>query len=124
MKELKELIAFRRLNKENEEVNVAYTKIATLLEVLVTLFVESVICVILGYGGWLVWRGQFNAGQLVEYIGYFEAIVWPIMAISMLIEKTSRGQGIAEPHYRASGCAHRRGGPRRRRRPARPARRH
>ena len=92
VKELKELIAFRKLNKQNEEINVTYTKIATLLEVLVTLFVESVICVILGYGGWLVWRGQFNAGQLVEYIGYFEAIVWPIMAISMLIEKTSRGK--------------------------------
>ncbi len=28
----------------------------------------------------------------MEYIGYFEAIVWPIMAISMLIEKTSRGK--------------------------------
>ena len=92
VKELKELIAFRKLNKENEEINVTYTKIATLLEVLVTLFVESVICVILGYGGWLVYRGQFNAGQLVEYIGYFEAIVWPIMAISMLIEKTARGK--------------------------------
>ena len=92
VKELKELMAFRKLNKENEEINVAYTKIATLLEVLVTLFVESVICVILGYGGWLVYRGQFNAGQLVEYIGYFEAIVWPIMAISMLIEKTARGK--------------------------------
>ena len=92
VKELKELMAFRKLNKENEEINVTYTKIATLLEVLVTLFVESVICVILGYGGWLVYRGQFNAGQLVEYIGYFEAIVWPIMAFSMLIEKTARGK--------------------------------
>ena len=92
VKELKELMAFRKLNKENEEINVTYTKIATLLEVLVTLFVESVICVILGYGGWLVYRGQFNAGQLVEYICYFEAIVWPIMAISMLIEKTARGK--------------------------------
>lgn len=92
VKELKELTAFRKLNKENEEINVIYTKIATLLEVLVTLFVESVICVILGYGGWLVYRGQFNAGQLVEYIGYFEAIVWPIMSISMLIEKTARGK--------------------------------
>ena len=92
VKELKELTAFRKLNKENEEINVIYTKIATLLEVLVTLFVESVICVILGYGGWLVYRGQFNAGQLVEYIGYFEAIVWPIMAVSMLIEKTARGK--------------------------------
>ena len=92
VKELKELIAFRKLNKQNEEINVIYTKIATLLEVLVTLFVESVICVILGYGGYLVYQGRFNAGQLVEYIGYFEAIVWPIMAISMLIEKTSRGK--------------------------------
>lgn len=92
VKELKELMAFRKLNKQNEEINVIYTKIATLLEVLVTLFVESVICVILGYGGYLVYQGRFNAGQLVEYIGYFEAIVWPIMAISMLIEKTSRGQ--------------------------------
>ena len=92
VKEFKELTAFRKLNRENEEINVTYTKIATLLEVLVTLFVESVICVILGYGGWLVYRGQFNAGQLVEYIGYFEAIVWPIMAVSMLIEKTSRGK--------------------------------
>ena len=92
VKEYKELTAFRKLNRENEETNVIYTKIATLLEVLVMLFVESVVCVILGYGGWLVYRGRFNAGQLVEYIGYFEAIVWPIMAISMLIEKTSRGQ--------------------------------
>ena len=89
---VKELMAFRKLNKQNEEINVIYTKIATLLEVLVTLFVESVICVILGYGGYLVYQGRFNAGQLVEYIGYFEAIVWPIMAISMLIEKTSRGK--------------------------------
>ena len=92
VKELKELMAFRKLNKQNEEINVIYTKIATLLEVLVTLFVESVICVILGYGGYLVYQGRFNAGQLVEYIGYFEAIIWPIMAISMLIEKTSRGK--------------------------------
>ena len=69
-----------------------YTRISVLLEVMVTFFVESVICVILGYGGHLVYKGNFNAGQLVEYIGYFEAIVWPIMAISMLIEKTSRGK--------------------------------
>lgn len=92
VKELKELMAFRKLNKQNEEINVIYTKIATLLEVLMTLFVGSVICVILGYGGYLVYQGRFNAGQLVEYIGYFEAIIWPIMAISMLIEKTSRGK--------------------------------
>ena len=92
VKELKELLAFRKLNKLNENVNVTYTKISTLLGVLVTLLVESVTCVILGFGGYLVYQGKFNAGQLVEYIGYFSSIVWPFMAISMLIEKTSRGR--------------------------------
>ena len=92
VKELKELIAFRKLNQENEKINVAYTRISVLLEIMVTLFVESVICVILGFGGYLVYVGRFNAGQLVEYIGYFEAIVWPIMAVAMLIEKSSRGK--------------------------------
>ena len=92
VKELKELIAFRKLNKENEKINVEYTRISVLLEIMVTLFVESVICVILGFGGYLVYVGQFNAGQLVEYIGYFEAIGWPIMAVAMLIEKSSRGK--------------------------------
>ncbi len=92
VKELLELKEFRRLNIENEDANVVYTKISTLLNILITLLVESVICVILGYGGYLVYRGSFDAGQLVEYIVYFSSIVWPIMAIAMLIEKTSRGK--------------------------------
>ena len=92
VKELKELAAFRKLNVQNEDANVSYTKISVMLNILITLLVESVICVILGYGGYLVYTGKFNAGRLVEYIGYFSSIVWPIMAISMLIEKTSRGK--------------------------------
>lgn len=92
VKEVLELREFQKLNRENEEVNVEYTKISTLLNILITLLVESVLCVILGYGGYLVYNGRFDAGQLVEYIVYFNSIVWPVMAISMLIEKTSRGK--------------------------------
>ena len=92
VKETVELMSFRKLNRKNEETNVAHTKTATMLNILVTLFVESVICVILGYGGFLVWKGIFNAGQLVEFIGYFTSIIWPIMAVSQLIEMRSRGK--------------------------------
>lgn len=92
VKELLELKEFEKLNRENEDINVVYTRISTLLNILTILLVESVICVILGYGGYLVYSGRFNAGQLVEYIVYFNSIVWPIMAVSMLIEKTSRGK--------------------------------
>ena len=92
VKEGKELWKFKRLNEQNEDANVDHTKAATLLHVFVTLFVESVICVILGYGGFLVYNKTFTPGQFVEFIGYFTLIVWPIMAISQLIEMQSRGK--------------------------------
>ncbi len=92
VKELKELLAFKQLNTENEKANIEYTKTSTLLRVFVTLFVESVICVILGYGGYLVYKDVFDAGQLLEFIGYFSAVVWPIMAVSELVDMTSRGK--------------------------------
>ncbi len=92
VKEAKELLAFKELNIENEEANVAYTRSAVLLRILVTLFIESVICVILGYGGYLVYQGTFNAGQLIEFLGYFDAVIWPIMAVAELIDMTSRGK--------------------------------
>ena len=92
VKESKELLAFKKLNEENETANIDFTKTSVLFRILVMMFVESVICVILGYGGYLVYQGKFNAGQLVEFIGYFTTVVWPIMAVSELIDMTSRGK--------------------------------
>ena len=92
VKEGKELWSFKKLSKENEDANIDFTRSSVLFRILVMLFVESVICVVLGYGGFLVWKGVFNAGQLMEFIGYFNAIIWPIMAISDLIDMTSRGR--------------------------------
>lgn len=91
VKETKELLAFKELNVENEKANMEYTRYSVLLRILVTLFVESIVCVILGYGGYLVYTDVFNAGQMIEFIGYFTSIVWPIMAVSELIDMISRG---------------------------------
>ena len=92
VKEAKELWAFKQLNVENEETNLAHTKASVLFRVMVTLFVESVICIILGYGGYLVYKDVLNAGQLLEFSGYFNSVVWPIMAVSELIDMSSRGK--------------------------------
>ena len=92
VKEARELMAFKKLNVENEKANLDHTKASVLMRILVTLFVESVICVILGYGGYLVYTHRFNAGDLVEFIGYFTNMVWPVMAVSELIDQTSRAR--------------------------------
>ena len=92
VKEAKELWAFQKLNRENEKTNIDFTKTSVLFRILVMAFVESVICIILGYGGYLVYEGSFNAGQLMEFIGYFTAIIWPVMAVADMIDMTSRGR--------------------------------
>ena len=92
VKETLELLAFKKLNDENETANIDFTKTSVLMRIMVGSFVESVMCIIIGYGGYLVYKGIFNAGQLMEFIGYFTAIVWPIMAVSDLIDMTSRGK--------------------------------
>ena len=92
VKEAKELMAFKQLNRENEDANIDYTRTAVLMRIMVALFVESVVCVILGYGGYLVYRQIFNAGQLMEFIGYFNAVIWPVMAVAELVDMGSRGK--------------------------------
>lgn len=92
VKEFKELLAFRRLNRKNEDANIAYTKLSVTLNVCVTMFVESTVAIILGYGGYLVHEGTFDAGMLMEFIGYFTSIVWPMMAITDMIDMSSRGK--------------------------------
>ena len=40
-------MAFEKLNRDSEDSNIAFTKTSVLMRILVTTFVESVICVIL-----------------------------------------------------------------------------
>lgn len=92
VKEKLELNAFKKLNLWNEKTNMKHTRASVLMRILVTLFVQSVTAIILAYGGFLVHEGSFNAGQLVEFVGYFTNVVFPVMAVSELIDMTSRGK--------------------------------
>ena len=92
VKEMKELSAFKYINKHNEEVNVSFVKASVLLDLMVSLFVGSVVTIIIGYGGWLAHEGTFSVADLVMFISYFSTITWPVMAVAMLIEMSSRGQ--------------------------------
>lgn len=92
VKEGYELLRFKKLCKENEDSNVDYVKLSHLLSVMVTLFVESITCVIIGYGGYLVHEETITAGMLVEFIGYFTSIIWPVTAVSELINLNSQGK--------------------------------
>lgn len=94
VKEEKELLHFKKLNQNNEYANVEFVKVSTLLHIIITLLVQSVMCLILGYGGYLVYKetSNFTIGSLIEFMSYFNSCVWPMMAIARLIEMSSRGK--------------------------------
>ena len=92
VKETVRLSKFARLNKYNQKVNVEFTKMSRLLNCVIVLLVGTVEAVILGYGGYLVYKKVFDAGELVEFLGYFGTVVWPVIAVSELIESGSRGK--------------------------------
>lgn len=95
VKEGKELWQFKKLNKNNKNANVEFVKASTLLHVLITLLIQSVMCLILGYGSYLVFANldeSFTVGKLIEFMSYFNSCIWPMMAISNLIDLTSRGR--------------------------------
>ena len=92
VKEGYELLRFKKLCKDNEEKNVDYVKLSQMLSVLLLLFTESITFIIIGYGGYLVHENVLNAGELVEFIGYFTSIIWPVTAIGELVNLNSQGK--------------------------------
>jgi ATP-binding cassette subfamily B protein len=96
VKEGYELLRFKKLCKDNEDKNVEYVKLSQMLSVMLLLFTESITCIIIGYGGYLVHENVLNAGQLVEFIGYFTSIIWPVTAIGELINLNSQGKASLE----------------------------
>ena len=96
VKEGYELLRFQKLCKDNEKKNVEYVKLSQMLSIMLLLFTEAITCIIIGYGGYLVHEKVLNAGQLVEFIGYFTSMIWPVTAIGELINLNSQGKASLE----------------------------
>lgn len=98
VKEAKELLAFSKINKNAMDKNIEFVKTSTLLRILIGLLISSVVIVIIGYGGYLVYSKQvlggevFTIGRLTEYLSYFSSLTWPMMAISQLINMNSQAR--------------------------------
>lgn len=96
VKEGKELLSFNKINKDNMEKNIEFVRAAVLLQVLIGAFISSIIVIIMGYGGYLVYQSilngnqDFTIGDLTRYISYFGTLVWPMMAIAHLINLRSQ----------------------------------
>lgn len=98
VKEAKELLAFNKINKKNQEKNIEFAKASVILQILINGLINSILIIIMGYGGYLVYLYQtgspnaitFTIGDLTKFISFFSNLVWPMMAIAQLINLKSQ----------------------------------
>lgn len=95
--EIREIKAFSRINRINQEKNVAYIKASTFLHVAVEMFINIIRVIMLGLGAYLVYTTMnqetvFTIGDLTRYIAYFGTLIWPMMAIGRLINMRAQAK--------------------------------
>ncbi len=63
----------------------------------------------LGFGGWLVWRGEMTVGQLTSFGLYLGQLIWPMFATGWVLSLIERGRaawGRLEPVLNAPLSVH------------------
>lgn len=101
VKENLEIRAFLKQNKITKDKNIRFVRMSALLQIFVQTIVSFVFIVIIAYGANLVestagTADPFTIGNLVEFISYFGMLIWPMMAISMIINVRSQGKASLE----------------------------
>lgn len=105
VKEYQEMRAFDKVALENKEANLDFVKVHIFFEVLISIVITIIIAIIMGIGGWFVYAYAngapivvfgheiiLEAGKLVTFIGYFDTLIWPMMAIGQLVSMHSRSK--------------------------------
>jgi len=98
VKETKEIRQFAKENKKNKDANIAFVRFDAILNVLIDLLIYSVIIIIFCLGGYFIYQTSignetgFSSGDIIRFVGYFDAIIWPVFAIAQIINLTARSR--------------------------------
>jgi ATP-binding cassette subfamily B protein len=91
VKESIEKIEFLKYNQLNKDKTIGFVRLAAVVEVLLRSLITIIAIVIFGYGGFLLQStagtaNPFTYGNLFEYVVYFNLLVWPIIALTQVIQ--------------------------------------
>ena len=105
VKETSEIHAFAKVAKKNADCNVSFVRVSVLFDVIIELIIALISAMILGFGGWFVYSTvagnpisvfghaiNLTAGGLVTFFGYFDTLIWPMIALGSLVTMRSRAK--------------------------------
>ena len=105
VKETSEIHAFAKVAKKNADCNVGFVRVSVLFDVVIELIIALISAMILGFGGWFVYSTvagnpiavfghpiELSAGELITFFGYFDTLIWPMIALGSLVTMLSRAR--------------------------------
>ena len=105
VKEIQELHAFSKVAKENQDTNIKFIRVAALFDIIIEVILAIVTVMILWVGGYFVYLTStggmpnlfgisfsFELKDLVTMLGYFDMVIWPMIALGQIITSYSRSK--------------------------------
>ena len=102
VKQRHEIRAFGKVAAKNKNINVKFALISVSFDVVIEIVIGLLFALILGFGGFLAVSGQskvilgmtfsINGPDLVELIGYFDTLIWPLIAMGQIVSMYSRSK--------------------------------
>ncbi len=105
VKENQELHAFAKVAKDNKDVNVNFIRIVNIFDIIIEVIIALVFVMIIWVGAYFVYLTSqggtpvlfgtsfsFTAKDMVTMLGYFDMIIWPMIALGQIITSYSRSK--------------------------------
>ena len=105
VKETQELHAFAKVAKKNQDANINFVKTSVVFDVFISLIISAILALLLGVGGYFAYAYMtgnpvvlfghtvaLDAGLLVTFVGTFDYLIWPMMALGQIVSMRSRAK--------------------------------
>ena len=106
VKQSQEIHAFAKVARKNQEVNVGFARLSVVFDVIIESILVLEMTFLLGFGGWFVYSAivgtpveifghamVIKVGELIEFVGYVDLIIWPMIALGQIVSMRSRAKG-------------------------------
>lgn len=105
VKETQQLHAFAKIAKRNKDANIELVKVSVIFDAIIEIIISAIMALILGLGGYFVYKYvtgspvsifghtvDMTAGGLITFVGYFDTLVWPMIALGQVVTMRSRSK--------------------------------
>lgn len=105
VKETCEIHAFAKEAKKNRDANVSFFRVSIIFDTLIEVIIAVILSLILGFGSWFAASAisgnptvifghaiDLTPGNLITFIGYFDTLIWPMIALGSLVTMLSRAK--------------------------------